>query len=794
MAKSVEEVVIKASVEGASSIDQLNDKLASIEKNTKSTDTAMKQVQGGVRNTAYQIQDLAVQLAGGTNAFVALGQQLPQLLSGFGTFGIVAGAVAAVAIPLLQSGLKALGVDFRNLDTKTHDLTESVKKYKEAQQENLPTLAGLGNSYGALTGEAKQFFEIQERLFKTRSLYEFGTTLDEIKSKFGGISDAAVAAERAKGGPDFGATGNLYAYSAALDVLMAKFRGLDISQARDLGNALNKLDPKNPAKNAEILDDVVKKLQDSGLEGKSFKRVMDEVITPIMNVNRQILEMNRNIKESGEYASRLNTEMLTIASDYQPSINSARRGFDQVKAYRLEGELKIAEFRKQMDEKTAKDGVDRAKEIAAFELRTNQDVADKVKDVAKAQQETYRAAWITNDAKIRQLQLEDSIVKLKEKGVFDAEYNLQYEEAVLRSAKEYSDVITSLSEQRRKSIITAEQELSLRREAFDIMTKQNNNAAEQRNSAVRILMLKQEMEISKQAIEDQIARAGKLGDVLRSVNQKVFDTQTGIKPEDLVGKNTLEKQLLEIAQSNKRAAQEAARSFAESFNGQDMTLEKTLELKKGLDDIAEAYKKLNTVQSDNATKSYEATRTWSAGWKDAFTKYKEDAFNAADEAKTYFDTFTKGFEDAMVNFVQTGKLSFKDLANNMIAEFTRVQSRKLLAGLMGDGASSSTGLLDSMWGGVKKIFGFAEGGMPPVGVPSLVGERGPELFIPRTAGTIIPNNQLGSLGGTVNQVTNVNYSIQAVDAASFRQMLARDPEFLYAVTEKGRSAIPSGRR
>jgi hypothetical protein len=40
--------------------------------------------------------------------------------------------------------------------------------------------------------------------------------------------------------------------------------------------------------------------------------------------------------------------------------------------------------------------------------------------------------------------------------------------------------------------------------------------------------------------------------------------------------------------------------------------------------------------------------------------------------------------------------------------------------------------------GGNKLFAFADGGIPPVGRPSLVGERGPELFVPRTTGTIIP--------------------------------------------------------
>ena len=58
-------------------------------------------------------------------------------------------------------------------------------------------------------------------------------------------------------------------------------------------------------------------------------------------------------------------------------------------------------------------------------------------------------------------------------------------------------------------------------------------------------------------------------------------------------------------------------------------------------------------------------------------------------------------------------------------------------------------------GKALKIPGFARGGQPPVGRPSIVGERGPELFVPSRAGTIIPNNQLG---GDMNVVVNVDAS------------------------------------
>jgi tape measure domain-containing protein len=58
-------------------------------------------------------------------------------------------------------------------------------------------------------------------------------------------------------------------------------------------------------------------------------------------------------------------------------------------------------------------------------------------------------------------------------------------------------------------------------------------------------------------------------------------------------------------------------------------------------------------------------------------------------------------------------------------------------------------------GGSGLLGMFANGGRPPVGRPSIVGERGPELFVPDRAGTIIPNNQLG---GSTSVVVNVDAS------------------------------------
>ena len=59
---------------------------------------------------------------------------------------------------------------------------------------------------------------------------------------------------------------------------------------------------------------------------------------------------------------------------------------------------------------------------------------------------------------------------------------------------------------------------------------------------------------------------------------------------------------------------------------------------------------------------------------------------------------------------------------------------------------------------------FAEGGSVRGGMPYTVGERGRELFVPSTNGTIVPNHDLR--GGT-----NITFNIQANDVRGIRELL-----------------------
>lgn len=91
--------------------------------------------------------------------------------------------------------------------------------------------------------------------------------------------------------------------------------------------------------------------------------------------------------------------------------------------------------------------------------------------------------------------------------------------------------------------------------------------------------------------------------------------------------------------------------------------------------------------------------------------------------------------------------AFKDMANQIIGELIRIAIQqaiiKPLANSLFGGGGGGLGSIGSILGSAKSIFGFADGGEPPVNRPSWVGERGVELFVPKVAGTIVPNHMLG---------------------------------------------------
>lgn len=118
------------------------------------------------------------------------------------------------------------------------------------------------------------------------------------------------------------------------------------------------------------------------------------------------------------------------------------------------------------------------------------------------------------------------------------------------------------------------------------------------------------------------------------------------------------------------------------------------------------------------------------------------------------------FESAFADFLKgtkTAKEAFAAFGESIVNEIAKIAaqaiSTKLFSGLFG-GTGGIGGFLTGLFGG-----GRASGGPVMGGRAYLVGERGPEIMVPNSAGTVVPNH---ALTGQAPNVTIHNYSGQKV--------------------------------
>lgn len=98
----------------------------------------------------------------------------------------------------------------------------------------------------------------------------------------------------------------------------------------------------------------------------------------------------------------------------------------------------------------------------------------------------------------------------------------------------------------------------------------------------------------------------------------------------------------------------------------------------------------------------EAERRWGTGAKRAMDEYVDHATNAAEQASTLFTNAFRSMEDALVDFVKTGKLDFRSLADSIISDLIRIQIRQSMAQAIG---SSGGGIFGAISGALGGLFG-----------------------------------------------------------------------------------------
>ena len=184
--------------------------------------------------------------------------------------------------------------------------------------------------------------------------------------------------------------------------------------------------------------------------------------------------------------------------------------------------------------------------------------------------------------------------------------------------------------------------------------------------------------------------------------------------------------------------------------------------------------------------------TYEEGFAKQASRFLRDMPTELEQGAKAFDTLMGNMESAIERFVRTGKLSFKDLAKSIIQDMIAMQMKAAASNFLSSMFGSMFGMRSNPYqpAAMAGVPGYADGGSPSVGQASIVGERGPELFVPRTAGSIIPNHALAGMGGTTN-VTN-NY-INAIDTKSFEERLYGSSNAIWAANQYANKSLAVNR-
>ena len=302
----------------------------------------------------------------------------------------------------------------------------------------------------------------------------------------------------------------------------------------------------------------------------------------------------------------------------------------------------------------------------------------------------------------------------------------------------------------------------------------------------------------------------RLKDLAGVTDQREKDAiNIGAATEKLAAHRDVERELGEL----QRKRQEKFETTIESLDHQLALARATTEEEREQLRIEEAIRKLrkddklSEPQLDAIKSRMEAlaeennlVNTFLKQTREQLEKLQDPMFQAVSLAQTLGDAFEESFkgivtgsmtaQEALANLFQRTADHFLDMAAQMIAAQLKMQAVELFLSFFtsitpsGGGApkaptAGKKGTIPSLAPGLggsgpindpKGLFakptliakGFANGGRPPIGRPSVVGERGPELFVPDRSGTIVPNH---AMGGS-NIVVNVDASGSSVEGDS----------------------------
>lgn len=479
---------------------------------------------------------------------------------------------------------------------------------------------------------------------------------------------------------------------------------------------------------------------------------------------RAVQQYNANMKELGEILNRTEedskfvnkefTAQLTLMRDIarQSRINAVGQGKD---GKATDAQIaRLAELEKRLEaQKNVTQEVTAAQREANDRERRGADITEAA--IARLERRRDALAALTQEDKIRikfdeqiqRIEAEEALPTPKEKerirllieGNTKLAVRQRIFERITGPQKKFNEELTAL-----KSLLD---DTVISQEAFNIELQAMQDALvptalEGQLNSLEILEKELTALELRAKIGDTVADKMELENKLREEGEKITKNVENRINRVINGKrrlNTETRKEIELERELARQHQKEERQLdrlerriksQQALNDQ-VNLLRTL-FDQGRLSAAELAKELENVK----LKGLEASNELGEGFTRAFIKMKQEAEDLASVGEKVANVFADSITDALAQLNEKGKLSFKDLAKSIIADLGRILARLLVV----QAISAVFGPSGRAFGqGPFPFPGKQEGGPVQANRSFIVGENGPELFVPDRAGTIVPN-------------------------------------------------------
>ncbi|EDD9119395.1 hypothetical protein BXS46_20660 [Salmonella enterica subsp. enterica serovar Infantis] len=364
---------------------------------TQKQTTKLRGFGTGAQQVGYQIQDMIVQIQGGTSAFVAIGQQGSQLAGAFGPGGAVIGAIIALSAAVGGTLYKALGgakISAEELQESAKTLEDVLQKNKDGVYELSDGFVKLANDTGTASQALARFYEAQSAtVTQTEGAKEAITDLVDSLDTW--TNGSAIGAQRSLelGQQTSSLTGYIEDLSdkfgitnqeaeALVPLLASVQKNASPENIKALSDETARLNDKYQGTNSELvkfngeLFKNIGQMQDAASKADALSGSQDKLGNAVNSTTQRLKEQNDQIIKNVQIGNLADKERYAAQAQADKEAFAKREGVTKEQ---------IAAYNAARDEEARQD-IQRVKDMEAKRAAAEQKAAD-----TRASQQAKRA-------------------------------------------------------------------------------------------------------------------------------------------------------------------------------------------------------------------------------------------------------------------------------------------------------------------------------------------------------------------------------------------------------------------